>query len=143
VDPADIVRGYLAAATVRQLEFAGAGAWADAIERETDRDVSGIVLEEVAVTREVAKLSAELVAQAIVATPMASLENHALGEIQNWRDRDEAIVDELGESLTTATPIPSELAGGVYAAHLVAAATTGAVRRGASLPLLSDGWSIS
>jgi hypothetical protein len=134
--PADILRGYLAAATVRRLEFADAGAWADVIERETDRDVSGIVLEDVAVTREVARTSAELVAQAIVTTPMASLENHALGEIQSWRDRDEAIVEALGESLTTATPIPSDLAGGVYAAHLVAAATTGALRQGANLPVL-------
>ena len=40
--PADILRGFLAAATVRLLSFDGAAAWADAIEQETEKDVTQI-----------------------------------------------------------------------------------------------------
>jgi len=40
--PADIVRGFLAAATVRQLEFSQASAWADAVEAETEKDITTI-----------------------------------------------------------------------------------------------------
>jgi len=42
--PADIVRGFLAAATVRQLEFSDASAWGDVIEAETQKDVNTIRL---------------------------------------------------------------------------------------------------
>lgn len=35
--PADILRGFLAAATVRLLSFDDAVTWADAIEQETER----------------------------------------------------------------------------------------------------------
>ena len=67
---------------------------------------------------------------------MSSLENHAFGQIQNWRDHDEELVDQLRTVLTTANPLPAELTAGVFAAHLVAAATTTALRQGANIPLL-------
>src|SRR5260221_9705694 len=44
VHPADIVRGFLAAATVRLLEFGGATDWADVIDGETEKDLDTIRL---------------------------------------------------------------------------------------------------
>jgi len=134
--PADIVRGFLAAATVRQLEFSDASAWGDTIEAETQKDVTTIRLEGRTVSADVARRSADLVSKAIVTHPMSSLENHAFGQIQNWRDHDEELVDQLRTVLTTANPLPAELTTGVFAAHLVAAATTTALRQGANIPLL-------
>src|SRR5262245_56790914 len=127
VHPADIVRGFLAAATVRMLEFAGASDWADVIEGETEKDLATIRLAGQTVPPKVAKKSAEIVARAIVTHPMSSLENHALGEIQNWRDEDEAIVEQLRVSLTTSNPVPPNLPNKIFAAHLVASATTAAL----------------
>ena len=134
--PADVVRGFLAAATVRQLEFSDAAAWADAIEAETLKDVTQIQLEGMNVNTAVAKRSAEMVSKAIVTQPMASLEMHAFGEIQTWRDHDEELVEQLRTTLTTANPLPVELTAGIYAAHLVAAATTTALRERANIALL-------
>jgi hypothetical protein len=47
------------------------------------------------VAPDVARLSAEIVATTIVTHRMAALEHHGFGEIQNWRDEDEDIVDKL------------------------------------------------
>jgi hypothetical protein len=134
--PADILRGFLAAATVRQLEFSQASAWADVVEAETRKDVTTIRLAGKKVEVEVAKKSAEIVAGVIVSHPMSSLEHHAFGQIQNWHDEDEAIGQRLRATLTTANPIPNDLTVGVYAAHLVAAATMAALSKGANISLL-------
>lgn len=134
--PADIVRGYLAAATVGHLEFADAKVWAKVIADETQRDLTTIWLDGKTVPPDVARLSAEIVAATIVTHPMAALEHHAFGEIQNWRDEDEDIVETLRGTLTTANPLPAQLTTGVFAAHLVAAATTTAVGTGGNLALL-------
>ena len=88
-----------------------------------------------AVSAAVAQKSAEIVSNAIVTTPMQSLENHAIGDIQTWRDSDEAIAQQLRGSLTTANPIPAGLTG-FFAAHLVAAATISALTQGANIPLI-------
>lgn len=136
VHPADIVRGFLAAATVRQLEFEQATAWADAVEAEVKKDLATIHLAGRQVEPKVAKKSAEIVAGVIVSHPMASLENHAFGEIQNWRDEDEAIVQRLRVTLSTPNVLPSDLTAGIYAAHLVAATTVAALAEGADLSLL-------
>lgn len=134
--PADIVRGFLAAATVRQLEFSQASAWADVVTAETEKDVTTIRLAGKTVSAKVAKQSAEIVSRVIVTHPMSSLENHAFGEIQNWRDEDEETVQRLRATLTTANPLPSDLTVGVFAAHLVAAATMAALAKGANISLL-------
>jgi len=134
--PADIVRGFLAAATVRQLEFSDAASWAAAIEEETQRDVTNIRLAGKAVDPKVAKRSAEIVSQVIVCQPLNSIEQHSFGEIQNWRDEDEEIVAQLRATLTTANPLAPELTTGVFAAHLVAAATTAALAKDADVSLL-------
>jgi hypothetical protein len=134
--PADILRGFLAAATVRLLEFDEAAAWAAVIERETEKDLAAIRLAGRAVDPKVAKASAEVVARVIVTHPMDSLESHALGEIQTWRNEDEDIVQQLASSLTTANPVPANFPTKIYAAHMVAAATGAALQQGANIPAL-------
>lgn len=120
--PADILRGYLAAETVRLLKFSGKTQWANAITRETDKDVGRIVIDGAPVEKSRAQRSAELVAKALVSCKARSLERHALGEIQNWRDADERKVQRLRTALRTAAPLSSSDLAGAYAAHAVAAA---------------------
>jgi len=126
--PADIVRGFLAASTVRLLSFALAGDWSRAIEAEALRDLDGIVLG----GREVptARRSADIVATVLVRSRMRALENHALGEIQNWRDHDEGTVASLRALLRSDRKPSARYLTGVYAAHVVAAAVTAALEKG-------------
>lgn len=134
--PADIVRGFLAAATVRQLEFAGAADWAAIIEAETKKDVTTIMLAGMPVSQATAKRSAEIVSEVIVTNPMMSLEGHAFGQIQNWRDEDEETAERLKAILTTANALPSDLTTGTFAAHVVAAATMAALVKDANIPIV-------
>jgi len=134
--PADIVRGVLAAATVRQLEFSDAARWADVIEAETKKDVRKIILAGRTISLATARKSAEVVSKVIVTHPMHALEHHAFGEIQTWRDTDESIVQQLRKSLTTANPLPRSLNGKVYAAHVVAAATMSALAGGPNIAVI-------
>ena len=136
--PADIVRGWLAAETVRLLEFGGAGAWADAIAKETDRDAGTIRLAGRKVTRAQAKKSAAVVARTIATDRLAALDGHAFAEIQTWRDSDEALAAKLRPSLATRAGLPSDYAGGTYAAHVVAAAVMAALEKGAAIPAIFD-----
>jgi hypothetical protein len=136
--PADLARAYLVAETVRLLSFDGAGRWADRLVAEADRDLGRITLGEVTVTAGVAKDSAAAVARAIVKTRLASLDGRALGEIQGWSDRDEAIAGELRRTLGAAggsrsAAVPGKYVEGAYAAHAVAAAVYEAAS-GASSP---------
>ena len=124
--PADIARAYLAAEAVRLLSFQGAGRWADRLVAEADRDLGQIRLGNVAVPAGVARASAAAVARAVVRTHLRSLEGRALGEIQDWKDGDEAIVASLrrqmrdgGEPGTSASRARS--VAGATAAHAVAA----------------------
>jgi hypothetical protein len=123
--PADIARAYLAAETVRLLSFQGAGAWADRLVAEADRDLGRIRLGDVAVTAGVARASAAAVARAIVKTRLPALEGRALGEIQDWRDADEAAVAALRGALRSGEV--GRYAEGTYAAHAVAAGVYEAV----------------
>src|SRR5262249_53412539 len=132
--PADIVRGYLGAAVVRLLSFAEAAAWGNLLEAETDRDLTDadgaplpLVLAGVEVDAEIAKKSAQIVAAAIVQKPMPTLEGHALGDIQDWRNGDEAVVAEVRTLLTTVGDIPADHTPRIYAAHVVAAAVMAAL----------------
>lgn len=131
--PADVLRGFLGAATVKLLSFDGAAAWSNIIRAETHKDVTTIRLEGMVVTEQQAEQSAELVAEAITKTELTSLEHTALIEIQDWRNDDEAIVSQLRDVLTKSTPLPANLGTGAYAAHAVAAAVTTALTAGADL----------
>jgi hypothetical protein len=134
--PADILRGYLAASTVRLLSFDGAATWAQIIENETNADLSLIRIGWFPVDTNLARRSAAVVAQTVVQYQLASLENHALGEIQDWRNHDEEIVGNLRAVLKTMEPLPTSLPEGIYAAHIVAAAIVEGLADGANIPLL-------
>lgn len=134
--PADILRGFLAASTVRLLSFAGAPDWADLIERETEKDVTRIRIGSVFISVERAKQSCEIVANTLAATRMTALNDHALIDIQNWRDEDETIVLQLHQSLLNNAPISTSHETGIYAAHVVAAAALAAMAGKAKLPVL-------
>jgi hypothetical protein len=134
--PADILRGWLGAETVRLLSFSGAKNWADLLEQETDRDLGQVRLGSSPVTVAAAKRSAAVVAKTIVEEKLASLEEHALGEIQDWRDGDEEIVAALRETLRSAKALPAKLGPGIYAAHVVAAAVVEAATSKADLARL-------
>jgi hypothetical protein len=142
--PADVLRGYLAASTVRRLKFDGAQAWGDAIQRETDADskdreirievinIQGNDFEKgISISHEDAIASAKIVADTIAGSKLDAIENHRLEDIQNWHNKDEWIVsllksDLLGDGLM-------EKLGGYYAAHVVAAAVTAALSKNANI----------
>jgi hypothetical protein len=139
--PADIARAYLAAETVRLLDFDGAGRWADRLVAEADRDLGQVRLGGSAVSAGIAKASAAAVARAVVTTRLRSLEGRALGEIQNWRNEDEAVVAALRRELSdgaaggSAGSGPAARGGhveGAYAAHAVAAGVYEAAAGGAA-----------
>lgn len=126
--PADVVRGYLAAAVVRLLRFSTRKDWASVIEAETDKDVTTIKLSGHVISADVAKDAAAVVGRAIAETRLAALENNALHRIQDWKDTDESIVARLMPRLVAGkTTIPSSLAEDAYATHVVATAVTAAV----------------
>lgn len=69
---------------------------------------------------------------------MESLENHSLGEIQDWLDNDEQIVSEIRPTLSTACQCPDTYVRGFYAAHVVAAAVMEALSKDADIPVVFD-----
>lgn len=131
--PADIARAYVVAETVRLLSFDGAQSWADRLVAEADRDLGRIRLGHTSVTAKVAKASAAAVAEAIVRTRLEALEGRALGDIQDWRNEDEAIVAALRDRFHGGSPGAGRWAAGAYAAHAVAAGVYEAVE-GTSTP---------
>ncbi len=134
--PADILRAFLAASTVRMLSFAGADDWANAIEAEAESDLSRVVLAGNHVEAQLARTSASIVAETIVRTEMVSLENHALGEFQDWRDEDEEIVQALRPMLCASSALPDHIETGIYAAHAVSAAIVEGLSGGSNLQLV-------
>ncbi|RKN55042.1 MULTISPECIES: hypothetical protein [Bacillus] len=125
--PVDILRGYLGAYSVGLLEFDQAKEWEKVIEAEVDKDLSEIQLDGVIINIDKAKQSAKQVAITIMKKKLISLENHSLNQIQNWRNKDEAIVAHLRPLLTTLGSLSEEHKSGTYAAHVVAAAVTEAL----------------
>jgi hypothetical protein len=136
--PADILRGFLAASTVSLLSFAHAQHWEQILLDETQKDVGTITAAGETVPEDEARASAEVVAQTIVRQPVATLEGHALGDIQDRRDQDDDILDFVQPLLTTAGPFPLDHSPRIYAAHVVAAAVMAALSGGEALPLLFD-----
>jgi len=134
--PSDSLRGFLAASTVRLLRFAGALDWADFLERETEKDVTDMKIGKESISLERAKESCEIVARTLAASRMSSLNQHAFIEIQNWRDEDETIVQQLEIAMLTGAPISASHATGIYAAHVVAAAAMAALAAKAAVPML-------
>ena len=125
--PADVLRGLLASATVRLLEFDDRTRWADLIRRETLKDVRRITIAGRTVSLRQAEKSAAIVAVTIVATRLRTLERMPLGRIQNWRNADEKVTNALRRLLTSSAPLPDNFGSDAYAAHAVAAAVMAAL----------------
>jgi hypothetical protein len=136
--PADVVRGYLAAEVVALLPFTQHAAWSSIIASETDADATAINLAGVSLSKAKARESAKRVAAAIVNTRMPSLEEHALGSIQTWRDSDEDKVGIVRQALTTAGDVPDQGSSGIFATHVVAAAVIEALANGADIPVIFE-----
>jgi hypothetical protein len=136
--PADIIRGYLAAETVALLSFTGHTAWADTIAAETDKDVDTIRLAGETISPALARKSAKVVAETLVGYKAEALERHALGEIQDWRDRDEENVQTVRNVLRSGGELPAAQPYEIYAAHAVAAAATEALADPAGLAQVFD-----
>jgi hypothetical protein len=132
--PADVLRGFLASATVRLLEFDDRNRWADIIRAETLKDLRRVTIEGRTISAAQAEKSATVVAGAIVSTRLRSLERTPLGRIQNWRNSDEKITDRLRAMLTSASPLPNNLGSDAFAAHAVASAVMAALAGEAPIP---------
>jgi hypothetical protein len=138
--PPATMRGYLAAATVRLLSFSGHEAWAQEIEKLTDKDVprTSFKLDNTAVDPPTAKQLAKILADIIAGTPLDALEQHSLIEIQNWDDEDQRIANGLRRSIKSGTP-PDEIdMDGIYAAHTIAAAISLAAAEGDPRAILNQ-----
>jgi len=132
--PSDVMRGFLAAATVRLLEFDDHNRWADLIRGETVRDVRRMTIAGRAISPVQAEKSATLVATTMVTTRLRSLERTPLGRIQNWHNADEKVAARLRRLLTSPAPPPDNFGSDAYAAHAVAAAVLAALAGDAEIP---------
>jgi hypothetical protein len=134
--PADVLRGYLAAETVALLKFSGHRVWSQLIANETNKDVETIALAGEVVSEQIARQSAKIVAQTLAGYRAKALENHALGQIQNWSDGDERKVAQVRAALRTGGQLPASPTAPIYAAHAVAGAVTEALANGSQLDTL-------
>lgn len=132
--PVDVLRGLLGAEVVSLLEFTGHAQWAKLLRSETQRDLERIVIDGAELPRDVAQQSAKVVAQTLVGYKARSLEQHALGDIQNWRDQDERQVGVLRSALQSGAQPIVELLSNTYAAHAVAAAVVEVCADASQLP---------
>lgn len=132
--PADILRGYLAAEVVSLLSFTGHAKWSRLILDETTKDLGRIVIAGREITPDVARQSARAVAKTLVQYKAESLEHHSLGDIQNWRDKDELRVRTLRVALRTAVQLPADTLADTYAAHAVAAGVIESLSDGSQIP---------
>ncbi|AFE06699.1 hypothetical protein COCOR_05989 [Corallococcus coralloides DSM 2259] len=139
--PADIVRGYLAGSVVKRLRFSQAEAWAQVIFDEVDKDLNPAELRlgTQRVTPEQARLSADVVADAIMTHRAKALEGQSLAWIQNWRNQDEQRVQQLRRRLATGVGnLTEELSTGIYAAHVVAAGVVAGLSEQADVRKIFD-----
>ncbi len=142
--PIDLLRGYLAAAVVALLDFKDAATWSQIIYNETSKDNNNLYFEDqngnysqFPVSLPVAIASAKTVAQIVVTTPMASLQNYKFKDIQSWNNNDQAIVDTLVANLNSSGKLPANLSGpGFYAAHVVSAAVKAGLQAGSNIQVL-------
>jgi len=131
--PASLLRAYVAAETVRRLSFDGAAGWADRLLAEAEEDLRPIRLAGRPVANAMARAAAAAVARAIATSRLPALGGRSLVQLQDWEDRDEAVVARLrrrlitpGGGLAPGSSSPRDLAG-AHAPHAVAAAVYQAV----------------
>lgn len=122
--PASLLRGWLAAAVVEGLRFGGAQSWAMRLRAELWRDAAGLP----GLAAELAAVAA--VAEVVAHEPRAALGGHALADIQNWHDDDEARAQALALRLVSGDVTTRGLDEATYAAHVVAGAVLAAAAWG-------------
>jgi len=132
--PVDVLRGFLGAEVVNLLQFTGHTKWSKLLQDETAHDLGRISIDRRELPLDVARQSTRLVAETLVSYKARNLEEHALGDIQNWRDKDERKVRALRTALRTGAQPPAELLIETYAAHAVAAAVVEGAADGSQLP---------
>lgn len=128
--PPPLARAFVMAETLGICEFSAKNEWKQAIyaETQTDLPVKGFTLAGVSYDVAAVRAAAAHVASAILSTKMRALENHAIGEIQNWRDDDESIAQHLALCCILGHSTPQQSAfSGIFAAHAVAAALIAAL----------------
>jgi len=131
--PTPLFRAHLAVSTLRQLNFKGAGEWAQIIDTMIDQVCPGAnanlvlitdELESITVSRSQIRELTDIIAETVIGQKLNSLGGHAFGDIRQWNDEDENIVGLLRPVLyAPGQPLPAELGKGYYAAQVVAAAT--------------------
>lgn len=139
--PIDLLRGYFGAAIVKRLSFKNAADWSQAILNETEKDNGPLYLvtqsgiyRPFPVPFAEAVDSADLVAQVIIQSKLITLNGHSFQQLEDWKDSDQAIADELIPVIQSGSPEPSNLPEpGLYAAYVVAAATQAGLQAGADL----------
>lgn len=139
--PIDLLRGYLAAASIKRLNFKDANAWSQAIANETRKDNGTLYFVDrfgnysrFPVSLDIAIASTDLVAQVIMKAKLSALQGHSLQELVDWKDQDQTIADTLANILRNGEDLPIALQGpGFYAAHVVAGATQAGFQKGTKL----------
>lgn len=139
--PVDLLRGYLAAAVAKRLNFADGIVWGETLKNEASKDnnnlflIDGKVAYPFPVTLDIAIASTEVVAEVIMNSKLNALQGHSLQEIQDWTDNDQAIVQTLIYALKANGQLPLNLRGpGFYAAHVVSAATLAGLSFNENIP---------
>lgn len=140
--PIDLLRGYLAASVVKYLNFQEAQDWSNVITTETNKDQAALYLidstgkkVDFPVSLPIAIASTDTVAKTIMQVPLNALQGHSLQELQDWKDVDQMIVDNLVTVFKVNCCLPTDLQGpGFYASYVVAAATQAAMQMGAKIP---------
>ena len=96
-----------------------------ALELEAAKDLDELLVDgHVVKDRKRAWLAARRAARTIATAPLPALDYVSLLSVQGWRARDDRIVRMIRPWLTTVQGADERILGGVYAAHVVAAAVS-------------------
>lgn len=143
--PVDILRGFIAARVIERMSFSQSEEWSSVIREEVYKDLDRIYLVDAPkqyyypIENEKAIKSAELVADVISDAKLYSLEGHSLKEIQDWTDKDQKIVDELGMMMRKGENLSSAYKNsGYFAVHVIAGAIQEALKAGADVQAMFD-----
>lgn len=127
--PIDVVRALLCTEALKQLSFSAGATYAQALEDRLKINQGGVLLATVSwnnlqgnkvIDVPLSDFQAVLpvVAETVLKAKLNSLANQAFGEIVNWRDSDEAIVQAMAAKLIAGD---TKVADEVEARHVVAA----------------------
>ncbi len=145
--PMDLMRGYLAIATVKRLKLSVGLKSAPGSESVRDGWVAKLneliaTDEELAIKDKkshtvIARETADTVADVIMNHPFEKLAHHAFSQIQNWEPSDDMASGAFQERVQRLGSVDEGLLRGYYAAHVVAGAVNAALsKKDAEIPLI-------